>query len=64
MSMSIAGKKATRKDKSGHVFGPCIIGAAVSTHMLGKPTSYLQAHELWHQFTDEQVTFIQPIVCM
>jgi hypothetical protein len=64
MSLSVAGRDAGRADRSGLVFAPCVIGAMVATCLLGKPTSYLDAHKLYHTLTKKQVTLIHRTVCM
>jgi hypothetical protein len=56
MCMSVGGKLATQTDKEDNMTGPCIVGAMVGTHLLGKPTSWILAHDFWHTLTKEQVT--------
>jgi hypothetical protein len=56
MAMSVSGRDACRVDRSAVVTGPCIIGGMVTSCLLGRPTSYLRAHELWHALNKNQVT--------
>ena len=55
MSMSVIGRDAARKDKSGTMTGPCIIAAMVATNLLGIPTSWIEAHAFWHTLSKDQV---------
>jgi hypothetical protein len=54
-AQAVAGRDASRTDVVGKLFCPSIIAAMVSTHLLGKPTPWLKAHEFWHILHKDQV---------
>jgi hypothetical protein len=54
-SQCVGGKEAGRFDRSMLMTGPCIVGAIKSTHLLGKPTPWMKAHEFWHSLSKDQV---------
>lgn len=55
MVLSVARKDDGRTEV---VITSCIVGAMVSTHLLGKPTQWMKAHELWHMLNEDQVTLM------
>jgi hypothetical protein len=56
MAMAVGGKLAGRVDTGGLMTGPCIVGAIVNTHLLGKPTAWVLAHNFWHALRKDEVT--------
>jgi hypothetical protein len=63
MSLSIGGVNACRVDKSGLMTIPCIVAAMALTHVLSKPTLYVNVTlSLYHAMTKGQVTLMQRTV--
>ena len=64
MVMSVGGRDAARVDNSSSALMtvPCIVAAIVSSGLLGTPTSYLMAHEFWHELHKNQVKLMHRTV--